>query len=149
MNTDNSPTPTPIVTDAPLTAESLAHARTLYKKLVPSLKKYSLLQEPGTYWVYESNSLSFETLHYYRLTSIQVSKVSTLKVGYTYRRDAVGWIVPDDLLPEFNQCVAAVRQHKELVRQSVLVASKLPRNGGEAIKALTPEKMRQFIELFS
>jgi len=138
--TDHEKTPS-------LTKERLEYCDRLFDKLSPLLSKLQEVQEPGTFWIYPQTHISFTDL-YSKLVQKEVTKVSKLKIGDRYRKDVEGWIVPDGLVSEFNQCIEVSSQYRELRYKATDVASKIPRNGYERIEKLSPEKMQQFIDFF-
>ena len=134
-----------------LTSDTLSHWQQWYEQVIPQLEHLSQCSSPKTYWVYSSRhrSLEFYKLHLYSFNQVSISKVSKLKVGDAYRKDVQGWIVPDELVADFHQCLEVSRLYTTLRRQAIDLSSKLPQNGYQRVKMLTPEKMQALIDIFS
>lgn len=136
-----------------LTTQQLTHWVVWYTNtLSPQLTPFNELQETGTFWVYYScHKPSFYHLSPYSYAFKQetISKVSKLKVGGRYRKDIEGWIVPDELVEEFKECIEVSRLYKELVKDAIGVISKADWNGYSRVKNLSPEKMQQLIDVFA
>ncbi len=137
-------------TTQPLTNETLTYWMNWYHAITSKLKPLRTLEEAGTYWVYYG-SLCFTDLSPYSIHFQQevISKVSKLKVGDKYRRDIEGWIVPDELVEEFQECIKISKLYTELRRDAINVISKADWNGYSRVKNLSPEKMQTLIDIFS
>lgn len=107
------------------------------------------MQEPGTFLVIASKyAPSFDDIGSYWINTVVIDRVTKLKVGKDYRSNLQGWIVPDELVSEFRQCREVSIAYHDLMRNAIDLASRLPRNGYELIKSLSPEKMQAFADLF-
>lgn len=137
-------------TQTQLTAEKVAHCKQQYNEIAKQFKPLHQLQEAGKYWVYYVGScLEFDYLYSYLFRYENFDKVSKLKVGDNYRKGLKGWIVPEELIEQFKECLEVSRAYAALRREAIDVATKLPWNGYSRVKNLSPEKMQTLIDLFA
>ena len=137
-------------TQTTLSNETLIYWQEWYKiRLLPQLTPFSEVQEPGNYTVFLSKHKYVEFYDIWSYRNQVVDKATKLKVGSEYRKDIYGFVVPEDLADKFRECADVSKAYRRLIRSSIDIASELNVNGYARIKALSPEKMQKFIDLFS
>lgn len=135
-----------------LTSETLQYWKDWYRKsFEPSIELFSTLKEAGSYWVYrceKAKIISFDQISLFPCQKYEIKKVSKLKIGDIYRKDAYGYIVPDKVIENFWVCRNVSEFYLDLRRNAINVTEKVSWDGYAKIKALSPEKMQQLIDIF-
>ena len=117
------------------------------------LKPLSELEKPGTYWVagYEEHLFAsdFANFQFCNFEQISIDKVTKRKVGDKYRGDVKGWVVPESLVDEFEQCKEVSKLYLSLRKRVISVVDSLSEDAYKKVKELKPEQMLALIDIFS